>query len=756
MYKKISIAIFFLLYACTIIAQKDYTIHFNENDFSFSKNDFGEIRIETDGNYYYLPDTLLPALPYTNVRILIPPYTKINDLKFTYKTKTVLENVTLEHNPQIFTTNDYNIDKYQYSTVKYKEPLYPENILNYEGVYNLGGFYFASFSISPFIYNSTNKDVQIITSCNISIKTEEEKSATKFNVYKQMHLGTISNMVINWDEFASMYNGNMKVPLPKNSIDSLDYVIITCDSLVNSFKPLIDWKIKKGLKAEILTLSKIINEAPPIYGNDLTLKIKYALYNLYTYRNLKWILIGGDFNIIPTKGCYGNVSTSTKTYTDYTIPSDLFYACFDDYLSSKFDWDYNNNGIIAEKEDSINIFPDVYISRLPFQTNEQIESYVSRLLKYEQNPNANVINTMLLMGCRLGLNNLPLTIGKSDAHQISEKLYNYSIDTDSSTWNGNTTTLYDTGTSLPLGASYDITVDNFQSQLNNNYHFINILTHGTYYSLALEDDIQYTIDSIKTVTNASNSIFLSNSCYANAYDYSECIGEALIRNKNGCISMWGSSREGFIVNASYLLGSVGYSSYFFHELFHTANNNIGKVASLVKNKMYNNTSVSRWLHFSMNLLGDPEMPIYTKTPSTFDNISISNSSTNVLVSTGGIDSCTIALTSKDSGQSYFEVVHNVGCATFSNVTLPYNVVISKHNFVPYQYSCDNVYIQNLVIESDTIIQADNIYVGRNVNPNETQGDVIVNSNTNVIFDANNNSFIKNGFVIESGSTLSVQ
>lgn len=55
-----------------------------------------------------------------------------------------------------------------------------------------------------------------------------------------------------------------------------------------------------------------------------------------------------------------------------------------------------------------------------------------------------------------------------------------------------------------------------------------------------------------------------------------------------------------------------------------------------------------------------------------------------------------------------------------------------------------------------LYKLNNIYVGRNVNPNETQGDVIVNSNTNVIFDANNNTFIKNGFVIESGSTLSVK
>lgn len=752
MYKKITIAIFLLSYACFIFAQKNYTIQFNEKDFSFSKNDFGEMRIETNGNYYYLPDTLLPALPYTNVRILIPPCTEIDEFEFTYKTKIVLENVTIEHNPQIFATNDSDIEKYQYSPVKYNGSVFPDNILHFEGVYSLGGIYFASFNICPFIYSSKNKELQIISSCNISITTKEA-SISKYNGYKNIHLGTISNMVINWDEFTSMYNENIKASLPINNIDSLDYVIITSDDLADSFKPLINWKIKKGLKAEILTLSDI-NHLYPAIQNDIPLQIKTALYDLYRTRNLKWVLLGGNTNLIPSKGCYGAVLTSNLGLCKHNnIPTDIFYACFEDDIS-KFNWDYNNNDTIGEYKDSINIYPSLYISRLPVESEYQVSTFIKKLLDYEQYRNNDGIMSLLLTGCNLGTVFFPASEGKSDAHQFSERMQNYCIDTDLSDWNGSITNFYDTGTSFAQGENYDVNKENLQIQLNNNYDFINILTHGSYNSLTLENYSIYGINDANMISNANNTILLSSSCYSNAFDYSiNCLGESFILNRNGCIAYWGSTREGFIESSNIWSGSVGYSSYFFYNLFHNRDidKRISSVMTVAKNSMYNDTSIRRWLHFSMNALGDPEMPIYTRTPSSFSNVSIINSGTNVIVSTGGIDSCTIALTSKDSGQSYFKVIHNTDSAVFLNVQHPFNLVITKHNYIPYQYERSNTYVQNRNIKQSTTINGHNIYVGYDVNPSTTRGNVNISTNATVVFDAVCDTFIKNGFNTQIGS-----
>ena len=101
---------------------------------------------------------------------------------------------------------------------------------------------------------------------------------------------------------------------------------------------------------------------------------------------------------------------------------------------------------------------------------------------------------------------------------------------------------------------------------------------------------------------------------------------------------------------------------------------------------------------SQNSMGDPEMTIFTVNPMEFTKATVPKSGTTVLVSTGGVTDCTIALTSMDLGESYFSVEKGVSSAIFLDVSVPYRhhlflhiykVCIIKCNIILRLRYCDN-------------------------------------------------------------------
>lgn len=158
---------------------------------------------------------------------------------------------------------------------------------------------------------------------------------------------------------------------------------------------------------------------------------------------------------------------------------------------------------------------------------------------------------------------------------------------------------------------------------------------------------------------------------------------------------------------------------------------------------------------SQNAMGDPEMTIFTDNPMEFTNATVSMSGTTVLVSTGGVTDCTIALTSMDLGESYFSVEKGVSSAIFLDVSVPYYVTITKHNYKPYQYSTD-IYIQNEDIAIDKNYKGRNIYVGNNVTSSIIYGDVFIEDSINVILEADEDVYIEGGFEIGATGSMEIR
>jgi hypothetical protein len=68
----------------------------------------------------------------------------------------------------------------------------------------------------------------------------------------------------------------------------------------------------------------------------------------------------------------------------------------------------------------------------------------------------------------------------------------------------------------------------------------------------------------------------------------------------------------------------------------------------------------------------------------------------------------------------------------------------------------NVYIQNETISVNRYYSGKNIYAGRNVNPAATQGDVVIEDGTNVIFNVDEEVHMEGGFEIQTTGSMEIK
>ena len=743
----LSLLIFFHV---LLSAQDTYRISFDLQDFSI-ENIGGILSISSSQHdCFLLGDTLSPALPYMTYRILRPENSSSENFEVHMEKEILFEDVSILSNPKEIEIGSVSAnagDEYVGSLAS--KPMLTPCV--FAGDHCLKGYSFASFNITPFVYDAALKELSFISEITITIKPQITKNFQSNNkIRRKANKDEILDKVINPRDFSRFYSD---ISLNTDaSAENVEFLIVTTDELVESFKPLMGWKIQKGIRSEIIT----INDIYAIYeGNTQQLKIKHCLQDYYQNKGLKWVLLGGDDTLVPVQRCYAIVNNETE---DSRIPTDLFYACFD----NAFDWDANKNGIAGEVADNIDLYPEVYVSRLPVRNSEDVNVFVRKLLMYEkQATNVSNANTLLLTGTQLwDWPNNPLD--QSDAHQKSEIMYNDYI---APYWNAVKYQFYDTGTSFTGNASYDLTVSNLQKQITNGYHFIHMATHGSALTWSMEQGNSFDTNNALAVQNEDATIIVTMACTTNAFDdaIDPCLSEAFMRNPNSsCLAYLGGSRSGWGYSGTSRLGtSFMYDAHFFKKLFTgepaSDKYKFAAVASAAKEQMISSSMYNgsgRWVQFSLNPIGDPTMEIFTETPQKFSQPTITTNGTSVTVSTGGVPGCTIAVTSMDYGNSYFQVVENISSHTFTNVETPYCVTITKHNYVPYTYP-EDVYIQNQVIEKDYYIQGRNIYVGNSVTTSKPQGDVVIKKDAHVIFDATGEVVFDNGFECEAGSTFEV-
>jgi len=407
----------------------------------------------------------------------------------------------------------------------------------------------------------------------------------------------------------------------------INYAIITNDTLKTNFQTLADWKTRKGVVTKVFSIDDIVADSTYASARDTPERLRFFLQDLAASNpGLEYVLLGGDVEVVPHRGCYGQ---ATGYPEDKNIPCDQYFGDLDDG-SATFDWNYDwdadgdglTTGAFGELEDGIEMTYEVAVGRAPVNTVAEVDNFVAKVQNYEN-------MTGLAPASRQGFAKSVLFCaqtmdGSTPGTGIIEKddIQTSKVDFTGYTLKRLYANLYhNDGEELENGPSV-------MAALQSGYNITNIYGHGYKNEVNVGPGVNDWITcngsspyDVRDMTNASRlSILYSLGCLSNAFDNvvaGDCIGEEAVNNPNGgFVAAIGESREGLFTAGSPGTGiSWRHDMRFFTSLFNNNIYNIGKALSASK-RYYWDLGVPktdkdyRWVQYGLNLLGDPEMPVW--------------------------------------------------------------------------------------------------------------------------------------------------
>ena len=381
------------------------------------------------------------------------------------------------------------------------------------------------------------------------------------------------------------------------------YVIVTNDALAPTFQTLADWKTQCGLPAVVRTLS-FIRQQYPVAADDPE-RIRLFLRDAYTRWGTRWVLLGGDTDVIPPRLAH-NVLVDGDI-----IPSDLYYSCLDGNWNADGDSTWADGFANADDPgDDADLLPEMWVGRAPAVTVADAQRFVQKTLSYERTPVSDQMNNVLFFA--QVLTPQPWHLGQTvqlDGAQFVEQDILPTLDTvpwvhGVRMYQNYTDSRWRPGALPETKAAVD---DSLQRGYNIAVH----IGHGYREVMACGDDNLTSNDANALANGARLTNFYAIDCTSNAIDYSS-IGEALMRAPNGgAVTNIGSTSLDF--------PTVGrtYQKEFFQLLYEDSVTAIGEAEGRQKLPFVGRSyydGFDRICQLELLLLGDPELRVFTNTP----------------------------------------------------------------------------------------------------------------------------------------------
>ncbi len=622
----------------------------------------------------YLTEPANPMLPALSIQLLLPPGADPSDVTaVTSGTVFLPERYSIVPAPRPATFSSRGaaeVPQPNHSTYNSVLP-YPSEVARLAGVGSFDGRRIATVIVTPLQYVPATGELLLHSEIDIVVSTEPAADAADFASVREPSRVTaaVARSAIANAEALGRYDGH-SVETPRASGD-FDYLIVCPEALADEFAPLAEWKTRKGVKARIVTLEEIA-EDPFLAGIDEPEAIRNCIIHHYTENGISWVLLGGDTEVVPARDAY-------DFFYEQGIPSDLYYADLDGT------WDEDGDGLWGEHEDDgIDMYSDVFVGRAPVVTEDDAAAFVAKVLSYE-GAAYHVVDDyelrMLFLGEILWDSPDPYTDGGYALDMIDADYVPGRFD--------QITKLYERNGTLSLGS--------VMTELQEGYGIVMHEGHSTMYYVSIGDD-DLTSQSLDQLTNdARAGVWYSVGCWSAALDH-DAFAEHWLRNPDG-------GGVAYVGNSRYGWGCPGYpgqcvsdlysqqwaNSLFVKDLVHA-----GAVHADAKHHyvgLSRSDDYMRYAMYELNLLGDPEMPIWTDRPAPLtvvhpEAVEMDESALEVLVRSDGfpLEGATVCLGSEEASVYEVGTTDNAGRVSFElDVVDAFDatLTVTSHNHVPY-------------------------------------------------------------------------
>ncbi len=554
----------------------------------------------------------VPALNYLPVRVLIPFGEKVDNVSVILEgTELMRDKVGLDFVRAQQITSRPGPDATQPDPAIWNvDAAWPREDFRYLGTQFMRGYQIAVIDIFPWKYNPVTRQVLACSAARIEIETSfDEATARSVANFWTPARGTadLQDFVLNPEATSSYQNAPAyRDHAPQSRLIDLSepkqMLIITNEASSANLQNYIQWRNGKNVSTGLVTTADIY---AAYSGVDNAEKVRNFISDAYqtwavTATPLEYVILAGDDEIVPERGCFGRVGDTV----DARMPTDIYFSNLDG------NWNANQNQIWGEVFDNVDMLPEVHIGRFPAETAEEFANII-RKTQYYVDYNTFSNNIAVMFG--ENLNNNPLTWGgdyKDDvATHIPEDYF--------------LRTMYQRdGTYSEQGV---------WQAINQGAHVMNHMGHANETYLMGQGN-----NTIEQLENTEYGFLYTQGCYPAAFDQrtsgdGECIGEHMSTTGGGVFAFIGNTRYGWYMPGGIDGASQFYDRQYFTGLYETLNNRLGQALTYSRQQNLNaalNNDVMRWCYYEVVLFGDPSIEVKYPDPSlpllSVESISISD------------------------------------------------------------------------------------------------------------------------------------
>ncbi len=535
-----------------------------------------------------------PKLPSKGVFLLLPPDTKVNGITITTGEKIVLgSGFTIEPTSQaIPLSQTENIPIPTPNLAIYQSnAYYPGELFTQVGIQSFRGYQILILLLHPIQYNPVTEELVYYASMDVSVQTIASDASQALYRGLPQDKTEVQQKVDNPEMTQAYTQAYSSKPA---SFENYDLLIITTDAFKSGFNPLVE-------AHDATSVATVVKTLTDIGASDLD-SIRNYIRDAYVNWGVKYVLIGGDDNVIPAPILFVSGMDENVTYYEDTMPVDLYYACLDG------PYNYDGDQYWGETHDGtdggdVDLIAEVYVGRACVGTTAEVNNFVTKTVAYiNRDVNDPYLKKMCLAAEYLGDYGIA-----SYGSTYMEQLINGSTD-DGYTTVGIPSDDY-TINKLYDSPTYDWPASAIISVINNGVHTINHLGHANeVYNMKLGTS------DVDALTNPSNRtcFIYSQGCIAGAYDYSDCIAEHFtIKTTHAAFAGVWNARYGFFWSYSTDGDSQRLHRQFWDAVFGEMIPEIGRANhdSKEDNLPIIGRSCIRWCYYETNLFGDPALKI---------------------------------------------------------------------------------------------------------------------------------------------------
>ncbi|MRR09898.1 hypothetical protein EG831_07480, partial [bacterium] len=366
---------------------------------------------------------------------------------------------------------------------------FPGALARLTGQGSMAGYRFASIAISPVQYIPAKNILLYHRSLGIRVKTRRTPPATmppsgRSQAFRRM-AGLIAADPANLARYDDGSTGHAAGPVPlapHGADDPYEYLIVTSARLAPALAPLARWKTDKGVRARIMLTDSIAAAFP---GADPAERLRACIKRERDRSGIGWVLLAGDIDHVPHRVAAG-------------YPGDLYYSDLDG------DWNLDGDGTWGEPEDGVDLYPDVFVGRLPVADTVAAGNAVRKIIAYERADSAGYQTKLLFIGADLD--------AQTPTGQVKDSIQAWHV----AAYTGLSVEKLYPSTPTALGRSSVL------AALDAGCNLVNFSDHADYYSmgtgLRTGGGQIYPSDAARLANAGRPAVLYTIGCYNGAFD----------------------------------------------------------------------------------------------------------------------------------------------------------------------------------------------------------------------------------------------